>query len=344
MFRRWWAALVAPWLLVVVACSSSDAQSLRLGYFPNVTHATALVGLEQVLFAKELEAAGQGLAPSSFNAGPAAIEALLSGALDASYIGPNPTLNAHVRSKGAALRVVAGATSGGAFFVVAPTIASAEDLRGKTVASPQLGGTQDVALRKWLAEQGLKTDPQGGGDVSIAPQENAQILESFVAGTIAGAWVPEPWATRLVVEGKGKVLVDEGTLWPEGRYVTTHLVVRAELLRDRPAEVEALLRAHVAATQWIAEHPAEAQAAVIAGIERATGKKIAADIVAQAWPHLEFTHDPIASSLHRSAADAEAVGLLALEGADLDALYDLAPLQRVLAARGVPAAQAKVAP
>lgn len=337
MFRRWWAALVAPWLLLVFACSANDATALRLGYFPNVTHATALVGLEQGLFAKELEASGRTLAPSSFNAGPAAIEALLSGALDASYIGPNPTINAHVRSHGAALRVIAGATSGGAFLVVRPEIDDAQALRGKTVASPQLGGTQDVALRTWLSGQGLKTDPQGGGDVSIAPQENAQILESFVAGQLAGAWVPEPWATRLVLEGGGKILVDEATLWPEGRYVTTHLVVRTEMLRDRPAEVDALLRAHVAATQWIAEHPSEAQAAVIDGIERATGKRISSEIVAKAWPHLEFTHDPVPSSLRRSAADAEAVGLLKLEGADLDALYELAPLRKILAENGAKA-------
>ena len=188
---------------------------------------------------------------------------------------------------------------------------------GRTFASPQLGGTQDVALRTWLASQGLTTDPPGGGDVSISPRDDAQILESFVAGTLAGAWVPEPWATRLVLEGGGTVLVDERTLWPEGRYVTTHLVVRAAMLSERTGDVEALLRARVAATAWMAENPAAAQAAVIDGIERATGKRISTEVLSRAWGNLEFTTDAMPASLRRSAADAEAVGLLALEGADL---------------------------
>jgi len=323
-------------LLLQLACSAGDTSVLRLGYFPNVTHATAIVGLEEGMFATELQGTGRTLAPSSFNAGPSAIEALLSGALDATYIGPNPTINAHVRSRGEAVRVIAGATSGGAYFVVQPGIEGAEDLRGKTIASPQLGGTQDVALRTWLAAQGLATDPHGGGDVSISPQENAQILESFVAGTLVGAWVPEPWATRLVLEGGGKVLVDERTLWPEGRYVTTHLVVRAAMLKERAAEVDALLRGHVAATTWISEHPAQAQADVIDGIERATGKRISADVLSRAWGNLEFTTDPVRASLQRSAADAQAVGLLELEGADLDALYVLEPLARITAAGRAP--------
>jgi NitT/TauT family transport system substrate-binding protein len=320
-----WTCLLG---LGLAACGNDDASVLRLGYFPNVTHAAALVGVERGTFASELGEAQRTLATSTFNAGPAAIEALLSGALDASYIGPNPAINGHVKSKGDALRVIAGATSGGAFFIVKPEIASAADLAGKTVASPQLGGTQDVALRTWLAGQGLKTDPQGGGDVSIAPQENAQIFESFQAGTIVGAWVPEPWATRLVVEAGGKVLVDEATLWPAGRYVTTHLVVRREFLAAQPAAVDALLRAHVETTAWIVANPKDAQLAVLAGIQQITGKKLSAEVVAQAWPHLEFTTDPLQDSLRRSADDAVKVGLLDLAGVELDQLYELAPLER----------------
>jgi NitT/TauT family transport system substrate-binding protein len=323
----WCLVHVLLWLLS--GCGPREGEAVRLGYFPNVTHAAALVGVTQGGFAAELRGVGRGLEARSFNAGPAAVEALLSGALDASYIGPNPTINAYVKSRGEAVRVIAGATAGGAFFVVAPEIGAATDLRGRTVASPQLGGTQDVALRKWLADQGLQTDLAGGGDVAIAPQDNAQILEAFVARDVAGAWVPEPWATRLVKEGGGHVLVDERTLWPQGRFVTTHLVVRTAWLRERPAEVEALLRAHVATTTWIAEHPAEAQAAVIDGIEAVTGKRIAAEVVAAAWDNLEFTTDPIASSLHGSAAAAQSLQLLQLDGVDLDGLYELAPLERV---------------
>lgn len=328
--RRAWLVLAMAWL---AACARNDESALRLGFFPNVTHAAALVGTERGTFATELAAGQRTLQTSTFNAGPAAIEALLSGALDASYLGPNPAINGHVKSKGEALRVVAGATSGGAFLVVHPDIDDADDLRGKTVASPQLGGTQDVALRTWLAGEGLQTDPQGGGDVSIAPQENAQILEAFQAGSIAGAWVPEPWASRLVLEAGGKVLVDESTLWPGGRYVTTHLVVRREYLEAQPEAVAALLRAHVDTTAWIVANPAEAQAAVIAGIHGITGKEISAEVVAHAWPHLEFTTDPLQDSLLRSAEDATKVGLLDKGGVELGTLYELAPLERALAER-----------
>jgi sulfonate transport system substrate-binding protein len=328
---RLWLVFALASLAWLAACGRDDASTLRLGYFPNVTHAAPLVGTERGTFAAELDKAQRMVSTSTFNAGPAAIEALLSGALDASYLGPNPAINGHVKSKGDALRVVAGATSGGAFFVVHPDIDDADDLRGKTVASPQLGGTQDVALRTWLAGEGLTTSLEGGGDVSIAPQENAQILEAFQAGSIAGAWVPEPWATRLVLEAGGKVLVDESTLWPNGRYVTTHLVVRREYLEQQPEAVAALLRAHVETTAWIVANPKDAQAAVIAGIEKVTGKKLSTELVATAWPHLEFTTDPLQDSLRRSADDAVSIGLLKLDGVDLATLYELGPLQRALA-------------
>lgn len=313
---------------------SSGAHTLRLGYFPNVTHATALVGLERGTFAAAARSVGYELAPSAFNAGPSAVEALLSGALDATYIGPNPTINAHVKSRGQAVRVVAGATSGGAFLVVRAGIETPTDLRGKTLASPQLGGTQDVALRTWLKAQGFATDLQGGGDVSIQPQENAQILEAFRDDRIDGAWVPEPWATRLVSEGSGHVLVDERDLWPNRSFVTTHLVVRTALLQEHAALVDALVRAHAETTKWVAEHPDEAQALAIDAIADATGKRIGADVVAKAWTNLSFTTDPLSPTLRRSAEDAEGLGLLSTEGVDLDALYDLGPLERARAELG----------
>ena len=142
---------------------------------------------------------------------------------------------------GEAIRIVSGATSGGAYLVVKPEITSAAQLKGKTLATPQLGNTQDVALRAWLKSQGLSSDPQGGGDVAILPQANAQTLDTFKSGDIDGAWVPEPWATRLVQEGGGKVLVDERDLWPDGQYVTTHLVVTRSSCEAHPDVVKALL-------------------------------------------------------------------------------------------------------
>lgn len=319
--------------------AAAEPLTLRLGFFPNITHAPALVGLEAGILARAL-GDGVTLKPMAFNAGPAAVEALFSDALDVAYIGPNPTVNAFVRSKGVAVRVIAGATSGGAALVVRPEIASVEDLRGKKVASPQLGNTQDVALRRWLQAQGLRTDLAGGGDVSVVPQENAQTLTAFRSGQIAGAWVPEPWATRLVLEGGGHVLVDERDLWPGGQFVTTLLVVRTAFLRQHPEVVERLLRGHLEAIAFATAQPQEAQHLVTDAIERLTGQRLAAPVVATAWRNLAFTHDPLVAALRKAAADAAALGLLDLaalgRGVTLDALFDLRPLNNALRAAGQP--------
>ena len=219
---------------------SGDQSTLRLGYFPNVTHAPAIIGVETGLFAESL-GADVALEPTTFNAGTEVIEAMFSGALDASFIGPNPAINGYAKSNGEALRIVAGTTSGGASLVVREGIDSPEDLAGATLATPSLGNTQDVALRAWLAEQGFETDTSGGGDVRITPQDNADTLAAFQSGALDGAWVPEPWATRLVEEGGGTVLLDEAELWPDGEFVTTHLIVATEFLEEHPDVVRDLI-------------------------------------------------------------------------------------------------------
>jgi NitT/TauT family transport system substrate-binding protein len=307
--------------------------TIRLGYFPNVTHASAIIGVEGGIFQDKL-GRNVKLETSTFNAGPAAVEALNSGAIDATYIGPNPAINAYAQSGGQAIRIISGATSGGAFLVVKPSIKSAKDLKGKQVASPQLGNTQDVALRTWLKKKGLKTDPAGGGDVSIVPQDNAQTLDLFKQGQLDGAWVPEPWATRLVQEGGGKVLVDESTLWPKGQYVTTQLIVRTAFLKDHPDAVKRLLEGQVAANDLIKSDPAKAQNLVAQGINNATGKPLAADVIAASFKNLTFTNDPIATSLRKSAKDAEAAGLL--KAVDLKGIYNLKLLNQVLTKQGEP--------
>jgi NitT/TauT family transport system substrate-binding protein len=328
-------ALAAP--TVAGAASKHDSVTVRLGYFPNVTHATALVGVESGLFQEKLGSSAQ-IETSTFNAGPQVVEALNSDALDASYIGPNPAINAFAQSGGEAIRIISGATSGGAFLVVKPEIKNAKDLEGKKVASPQLGNTQDVALRTWLKKKGLETDTAGGGDVSVVPQENAQTLDLFRQGEIDGAWVPEPWATRLVQEGGGKVLVDERKLWPEGRYVTTHLIVRTEFLDDHPDVVKRLLEGHVAANDLVNNDTARAEQLVAQGIDKTTGKPIAPELVTASFENLVFTNDPVASSLRKSAKDAEAVGLL--KPVNLKGIYNLKLLNQVLKDQGQPATKA----
>ena len=324
--------------LLLVACTSpasgGDGSSveLRLGYFPNVTHATAIVGVEQGIFADKL-GSGVTLTTQTFNAGGDVVEAIFNGGLDASYVGPNPAINAWAQSEGSAIKIISGATSGGAFLVVGPDISSPDQLAGKTLGSPQLGNTQDVALRAWLMEQGYETDLEGGGDVSVTPIANADILTAFTSGDLDGAWVPEPWATRMVQEGGGHVLVDERDLWPNGEFVTTHLIVATEFLDAHPDVVKHLLEGQVAANAFVNDNPAEAQQAVASAIGELTGSELDPAILAAAWENLTFTNDPIASSLAESAAHAEEVGLL--EPVDLDGIYDLTLLNEVLSAQGM---------
>jgi NitT/TauT family transport system substrate-binding protein len=313
--------------------SGAAPSAVRLGYFANVTHAPALVAVEQGFLAEEL-GPGVALEPRTFNAGPEAVEALFSEALDLTYIGPNPAINAFAQSGGEAIRIVAGATSGGAALVVQPALTKPADLVGKKLATPQLGNTQDVALRFWLKQQGLSANLEGGGDVSVLPQANAQTLETFRAGEIQGAWVPEPWATRLVLEGGGTVLVDERSLWPDGRFVTTHLVVRTRFLTDHPELVAAVLRAHVRAVGFVNAEPTRAREIVNSAIAKLTGKGLPAAVIERAWANLAFTVDPIAASLRKSAEDAAAVGLL--EPVSLDGIYELGPLNQILAAEAKP--------
>ena len=316
------------------APASTEPVTLRLGYFPNVTHATALVGVGKGIFEEHL---GDNVTfeTSTFSTGTEASEALFADAIDMTYIGPNPAINAYAKSSGEAVRIISGATSGGAFLVVKPEITDVEGLRGKTLATPSLGNTQDVALRSWLKENGLETDEAGGGDVSIAPQENSQTLQTFVTGDIDGAWVPEPWATRLIQEGGGKVLVDERDLWPEGQYVTTHIMVATKFLEEHPDVVQQFLEGQVAANEFVNTSSDEAKTITNDEIGKITGKPLKAEVIDAAWPNLTFTDDPIASSLIGSAEDAIAVGLL--DPVDnLEGIYDLSILNQVLAAAGQP--------
>lgn len=314
--------------------ASSDPVTIRLGYFPNVTHAPAIVGIQGGIF-KENFGKNVTLTPQPFNAGPDVVTAIFSDALDASFIGPGPSISAFQQSKGDGIRIVSGAASGGAFLVVKKDINRAADLKGKTIASPQLGNTQDVALRSWLKEKGLSTDTSGGGDVSILPQENSQTLTTFQSGDIDGAWVPEPWATRLVDEGGGKILVDEADLWPGGKFVTTNVIVSTGFLNDHPDVVKQLIEGELASIDYIKANPAKAQQLTADGIEEASGKPIPVDLVKASFGNLTFTVDPIPSSLEKDAKDAAALGLI--DSADVKGIYDLKLLNEVLKARGEPA-------
>jgi NitT/TauT family transport system substrate-binding protein len=347
--RRLLASLaLVPLAVGLAACGSSDSSSsatgssssstspakeLRLGYFANVTHAAALIGVHQGYVATEL-GAGTKLTTQVFNAGPDEVQALFGGGLDAAYIGPSPTINAYAQSNGDAIRIISGAASGGAELVVRDGITSAAQLKGKTLASPQLGNTQDVALRTWLTSQGLKNSVSGGGDVTVSPTANADILSLFKSGGIEGAWVPEPYASQLVLQEGGHVLVDEKDLWPQGQFVTTQLIVRTQFLKEHPQTVQALLKANVESVQLAQSDPAAAKAAVNAGLQVAGGKSLSADVLDRAWSELSVTWDPIATALAKSAANGVSAGTT--KKVDLKGIYDLKPLNDVLTAQQLP--------
>ena len=311
------------------AVSDSGPVTLRFGYFPNLTHATALAGVEKGFLAGALGSAVT-LENHTYNAGPDEVTALLSGGLDAGFLGPNPAVNAYVQSHGEAVRVIAGGTSGGALLVVKPSIAAPAELRGKKLADPQLGGTQDIALRWYLKGQGFSTDAAGGGDVHILPQDNAITLNAFKQGQVDGAWLPEPWASRLVVEGGAKVLVDERDLWPGGKFITTNLVARTDFLKAHPGAVRKLLEGIYETNEYLNSNPVDSQSTVNAAIARVTGKALSTSVLTSAWPHLAFGLDPLASTLQASADHQQKLGLTS-GWIPLKGIYDLALLNQVLA-------------
>lgn len=317
--------------MTLTACgASSSGTTVTLGYFPNLTHAPAIIGIEGGYFAKAL-GEGTELNPVTFNAGPAAIEALNAGSVDIAFIGPNPTVTGFTRSNGQSLRVIAGAAANGAALVTRPEITDASQLAGKKLASPQLGNTQDVALRYWLQQQGYQTTVEGGGDVQILPQDNATTLQAFAASEIDGAWVPEPWASRMVQEADGRVLVDEADLWPEHKFVVTNVIVRTEFLEQHPEQVQAVLSGLLDSLDAIEADPAAAKQSVNDSLERLTGKAMDPTVLDSAWKNVEFTADPLASTLREGAAHAASLGLL--ESAELEGLYALDPLNGLLKER-----------
>ncbi|MFF2298219.1 ABC transporter substrate-binding protein [Arthrobacter sp. NPDC058127] len=308
------------------ASTTSPAAELRLGYFGNVTHAPALVGVSKGIIAGKL--GGTKLSTQIFNAGPAAIEALNAGAIDAAYLGPNPAINSFVQSKGASISIIAGAASGGAQLVVKPGINTAADLKGKTLASPQLGGTQDVALRAWLGKQGLKTNPNGGGDVAINPTDNAQTLKLFQDGKLDGAWLPEPWASRLVLQAGGKVLVDEKDLWDKGQFPTTILIVSKKFAADHPQTVTALLQGHEASVNWLnTASAADKAAAINAALKATAGSTLPADVIDRSLKNITFTVDPLAGTYKKLLQDGVDAGIT--KPADINGIFDLRALNSV---------------
>lgn len=335
------AAVAGSAALLAAGCSSSTGAgaasaapvTVHIGYYPNLTHAPALVGVASGTFARDL---GPDTLDSSqtFTAGPAENQALLSGSIDIAFEGPSAALSAYSSSQGA-VKIIAGAASGGAGLVVKPSITDPTQLKGKTLASPQLANTQDVALRYWLQSKGLSSTTSGGGDVSVQPSStgNGTIVTEFKDGSIAGAWVPEPYESQLIAAG-GHLLVDEASLWPGGQWATTNVVVRTAFLQQHPATVKRFLKGLVDTLAYMNKNPAAAQADVQSELASLQGgKKLPASVLTAAWQRLQFSADPLASTLQAQVSHGVAVGLLH-KPSNLAGIYDLKLLNQVLASAG----------
>ncbi|MFD7409963.1 ABC transporter substrate-binding protein [Streptomyces sp. NPDC059866] len=316
---------------VAADATKLSADEVKIGYFPNLTHATALVGVQEGLLQKEL--GGTTIKASTFNAGPSEIEALNAGSIDIGWIGPSPAINGYTKSNGKNLRIISGSASGGVKLVVNPDkIKSPDDLKGKKIATPQLGNTQDVAFLNWIAEKGWKVDAESGkGDVSVVRTDNKITPDAYKSGSIDGAWVPEPTASKLVTEG-AKVLLDEADLWPDKKFVITNIIVSQKFLEEHPDVVEAVLRGSVKTNEWINANPEQAKASANAALKELSGKELPAEVIDPAWESVTFLDDPLAATLGTQAEHAVKAGLL--EEPDLKGIYDLAPLNKVLEAEG----------
>lgn len=336
--RSFLLAASLAFAIAALALSSNAQDSkvkIRAGHFPNVTHAQGVIGQARGDFEKAYGDKAT-IDWKLFTAGPSAIEALFAGELDITYIGPNPAINGYIKSEGEALRIVSGAASGGAAFVVRKDagISSAKDFNGKRLATPTIGGTQDVALRNWLSENGYKLREKGG-TVEVVPLANPDQLTLFIKKELDGAWTVEPWVSRLILEGGGELFLDEKELWPNNQYVTTHIIVSSKFLKEHPDLVKTWLETNLDITDWINENPEEAKKVLNEEIKRETGKALPQDILDAGFPRIEFTYDPISSSVYTSAEDAFKLGFLGKKQPNLSGIYDLTILNGILKEKGL---------
>jgi len=325
--------------IILLSCSKSDKISekltIRAWHFPDLVHASAIIGKNNGVF-KEALGKDVKIKWFIFNAGPSAIEALFADEIDIGYIGPNPAINGYIRSAGSALRIISGASSGGAGLVVRKNsgIKSKKDFHFKKIATPQLGNTQDVACRSWLKRAGIKISEQGG-TVKVIPLKNPDQLTLFLKQEIDAAWTKEPWVSRLIKEGNGELFLDESDIWPEGRFVTSHLIVRTKFLKKYPELVKKWVRAHVETIEWINKNSEMAKKILANSIAEITGKTLPKDIIDSAMKRVRITYDPIRDSLLKSAENAFILGFLGKSAPDLTFIYDLSILNEVLKDKGI---------
>lgn len=330
----WVTQILAFCLCAVVGSQEAEKKRIRIGYFPVLTHAQALIGRQLGWFEEKMGGDVE-IEWMIYTAGPSAMEAIFTNSLDMSYVGPNPAINAYLRSKGKEVRIVCGSCSGGAALVVQgdSAIKRPSDFKGKKIGTPQFGNTQDVAARSWFRSQGFKVT-KTGGDVLIIPTQSSDQFHLFQQKQLDGVWTIEPWVSELILEAKGHLYLEEKLLWPEtgGQYVTAHLVSRKNFLDKNPALVKKWIQAHVELTEWIHGNEAKAKELLQKALRHQKHFELKSAIIDRAWDQIELTYNPVVNSLYRSARDAYELGFLP-EKPNLKGIYHLQLLNEVLKER-----------
>jgi len=336
-WKEWLSPALGMGVLLVLAIGFGDPEQrpasrakerVRVAYLANVSHAPAMAATARGTFQQALPP-GVAVDVKVFNAGPEEMEALLAGEVDFGYVGPSPAINTYLKSGGKAVRILAGVCSGGAALVARGDvdIRSIDDLDGKRLAIPQIGGTQDVSARHFLASRGLQTQEKGG-TVQMLPVKNPDILALFLKKELDAAWVPEPWASRLIQEAGARLVLDERDLWPGRRFTTNVVVARTSFLEKHPDRVQALLQAHLSSIQWLQENPKEGQEAVNGELKRLTGKALPARVLQAAWTRVDFSADPHLESIGTFVQAARTAGYLPPQEQDMAGLFHLELLEK----------------
>jgi len=320
------ASIVGIILVSVIGISLNSGESthenkIRIAYFPNIGHVIPIVGMENGVFEKNIGNQTK-IETRVFDSGPQAIEALFANSVDLAYVGPGPAINGFLNSQNNSLKILAGAASGGASFIVHPNseINSVSDFDGKKIAAPQIGNTQDVSLRHYLSENGLKT-AEKGGSVIVYNISNPDIYTLFVKGDIDGAWVAEPWATILETELGGKRLFHEEELWPDNEFASVLLIGNVKYVEKNPTIIKNFLQSHYETVTWINENPIETRTVFNNFLDSHLGQSLSDDVVDIALSNILITSDPKLDSIHSFAEKADSLGYLGRNGYDLSGIF-----------------------
>jgi len=306
---------------IVSSNETTHENKIRVAYFLNINHAVPIIGMEKGTFENQI-GNNTVIEPILFDAGPQVIESLFAGSIDIAYVGPGPAINGFLKSEDHNVKILSGAASGGASFIVHPNskINSVADFAGKRIAAPQIGNTQDISLRSYLSENGLKPSEKGGS-VIVLNISNPDIYTLFAKGDIDAAWVPEPTATILVQQLDGKRLFNEEDLWPENRFASVLLIAREEYVKQNPEVINKWLEAHKQTVNWINSNPEQTRTIFIDFMKKETGKSLPDSLIDESLSNLEITSDPIVSSIHTFAKRADSLGYLGRHGYSLDRIF-----------------------